>query len=178
MLPLLPLLKYWIHREIEFLIEQSCSWYIVTYIYNHIYIKTAGLNDTITAAEYSLFTNTLYVDILVDIAETRLRACRRGVLLENVLHEKCMERAPDFHADGRRLPPLASLTPAPSSSCEYRALPAGYPIAEKGYKNRINRVYDGTWKGDNTEWRQTFWGFQVNAFSPRSARSSTNEYCL
>lgn len=90
------------------------------------------------------FRVTTYVDVPVDLVETRLRARRRGVLLENVLHEKCMERAPDFRAEGRQ--PASPPSPFPSRHVN-RIPPEGYPIAEKGYKNRINRVYDAT-KGE------------------------------
>lgn len=56
------------------------------------------------------FHVTTYVDVPVDLVETRLRARRRGVLLENVLHEKCMERAPDFRAEGRQPASLSPVT--------------------------------------------------------------------
>lgn len=87
------------------------------------------------------FRITPYVDVPVDLVGTRLPCARRRVLLENVLHEKCMERA--------RLPCRGwsafstRATRAFLSSREYTGFlpPGGYPIAERGYKNRINRVY-------------------------------------
>lgn len=50
----------------------------------------------------------------------------------------------------RVVSPLLSLLPFPLPSRHVNRIPAGgYPIAEKGYKNRINRVYDVAKGEDN-----------------------------
>lgn len=56
--------------------------------------------------------------------------------------------------------PPFSLLPALLSSCEYEILPEGYPIAEREYKNRINRVYDVAKGEGNAAEANRFWGFR------------------
>lgn len=63
---------------------------------------------------------------------------------------KSVWNTPDFRAERRKTRVVVTLPSAHPflashallSSCEYEILPEGCSIAEREYKNRINRVYD------------------------------------